>query len=187
MLLFYPRRLPCKAFLVSAPSTDGAHNADAGMDLINSSTSATHLHDRPNDDLADCHYNGYSNSILWPLFHYHPNEMNFDKENWLASTPGAMVWVQDYHLMLLPMLLRGLLNVPGVKIRFFLHTPFLSFTSNPPFPSSTCIPFPDAAAVEATSASASASTSPPSPHPLHCYPSYSCSTRNSFGRFRSSW
>ncbi|KAJ7055189.1 hypothetical protein C8F01DRAFT_462739 [Mycena amicta] len=51
--------------------------------------------------------------------------MNFDEENWLAYcqanllfaeaalkqiTPGAMVRVQDYHLMLMPMLLRGLLD-----------------------------------------------------------------------------
>lgn len=125
------------------------------------------------DDVADRHYNGFSNSILWPLFHYHPGEMNFDEENWLAYrqanlqfaqavmqqiTPGAMVWVQDYHLMLLPMLLRGLIDgvragsdytmselsritegvdgedfkskapskIPGVKIGFFLHTPFPS-------------------------------------------------------------
>lgn len=121
------------------------------------------------DDVADRHYNGFSNSILWPLFHYHPGEMNFDEENWLAYrqanmqfaeavhqqlTPGAMVWVQDYHLMLLPMLLRGLIDgrnltgelsgpefskiregvgrpddaeyIPGVRIGFFLHTPFPS-------------------------------------------------------------
>ncbi|CAK5268749.1 unnamed protein product [Mycena citricolor] len=125
------------------------------------------------DEVADRHYNGFSNSILWPLFHYHPGEMNFDEENWLAYrqanlqfaevvrtqiTPGAMVWVQDYHLMLLPMILRRLLDgadlsadstarelanitegisiddtsakpspsVPGVKIGFFLHTPFPS-------------------------------------------------------------
>ncbi|TDL25664.1 glycosyltransferase family 20 protein [Rickenella mellea] len=77
------------------------------------------------DDLADRHYNGFSNSILWPLFHYHPGEMNFDEENWLAYRQanlkfaevvrsqvreGDMVWVQDYHLMLLPMLLRNLIK-----------------------------------------------------------------------------
>lgn len=124
------------------------------------------------DDVADRHYNGFSNSILWPLFHYHPGEMNFDEENWRAYrqanlkfaqavvkqlTPNAMVWVQDYHLMLLPMMLRSLIKgeqgelmlgelaritedveddseapafqpvqVPGVKIGFFLHTPFPS-------------------------------------------------------------
>lgn len=122
------------------------------------------------DEVADRHYNGFSNSILWPLFHYHPGEMNFEEENWLAYrqanmafaqaimqqlAPGSMVWVQDYHLMLLPMLLRvlndGRQNVgettaaeidrilegiemedvaparmPNVKIGFFLHTPFPS-------------------------------------------------------------
>ncbi|KZT18134.1 glycosyltransferase family 20 protein [Neolentinus lepideus HHB14362 ss-1] len=77
------------------------------------------------DDLADRHYNGFANSILWPLLHYHPGEMNFDEENWLAYrqanmrfaeavrqvlTPGSMVWVQDYHLMLLPMMLRTLVD-----------------------------------------------------------------------------
>lgn len=61
------------------------------------------------DDVADAHYNGFSNSILWPLFHYHPGEMNFDEENWLAYREanllfaerirsiikaGDMVWVQ---------------------------------------------------------------------------------------------
>lgn len=78
------------------------------------------------DDLADRHYNGFSNSILWPLFHYHPGEMNFDEQNWLAYQQanlyfaktirqqlrsGDMVWVQDYHLMLLPMYVRG--TIPG--------------------------------------------------------------------------
>ncbi|ORY30809.1 alpha,alpha-trehalose-phosphate synthase [Naematelia encephala] len=77
------------------------------------------------DELADRHYNGFSNSILWPLFHYHPGEMNFDSANWLAyreanmrfaevvsqlAQAGDMVWVQDYHLMLLPMLLRSMLS-----------------------------------------------------------------------------
>lgn len=77
------------------------------------------------DDIADAHYNGFSNSILWPLFHYHPGEMNFDEENWLAYREanlrfaerirsiikaGDMVWVQDYHLMLLPLMLRTLIE-----------------------------------------------------------------------------
>jgi len=77
------------------------------------------------DDVADRHYNGFSNSILWPLFHYHPGEMNFDEENWAAYRtaniafsetvmkqlkPGSIVWVQDYHLMLMPMLLRAMIE-----------------------------------------------------------------------------
>ena len=77
------------------------------------------------DELAERHYNGFSNSILWPLFHYHPGEMNFDEENWLAYReankrfaetvrsvlrPGDRVWVQDYHLMLLPLMLSAILE-----------------------------------------------------------------------------
>lgn len=38
---------------------------------------------------------------------------------------GDIVWVQDYHLMLLPTLLRA--KVPSIKIGFFLHTPFPSY------------------------------------------------------------
>lgn len=54
-----------------------------------------------------------------------PREMNFDEDNWLAYReanmlfaeqvkrmvkPGDLVWVQDYHLMLLPMMLRSVLS-----------------------------------------------------------------------------
>ncbi|MBW0518136.1 hypothetical protein O181_057851 [Austropuccinia psidii MF-1] len=110
------------------------------------------------DELADKHYNGFSNSILWPLFHYHPGEMNFDEENWeaykeanqqfakavrvemeegLSNGENVLVWVQDYHLMLLPMMLRKLLDDNQLiqlnhqkrgkaLIGFFLHTPFPS-------------------------------------------------------------
>src|SRR5256885_1972028 len=39
-----------------------------------------------------------------------------------AAAPGATVWVHDYHLQLVPMMLRGLR--PDVRIGFFLHIPF---------------------------------------------------------------
>jgi trehalose-6-phosphate synthase len=85
---------------------------------------------------------GFSNSILWPLFHYHPGEINFNEDHWegyqqanlafadaLAEVvqDGDLVWIHDYHLMLLPSLLRERLgDRPNVKIGFFLHTPFPS-------------------------------------------------------------
>lgn len=99
------------------------------------------------DDIADKHYNGFSNSILWPLFHYHPGEISFDETYWEAYKlanrefartidsivqDGDLVWVQDYHLMLLPMMLRKEIKREtgsqrqNVKIGFFLHTPFPS-------------------------------------------------------------
>ncbi|CUM68516.1 uncharacterized protein PRCAT00006242001 [Priceomyces carsonii] len=92
--------------------------------------------------IADLHYNGFSNSILWPLFHYHPGEMNFDENAWAAYIEANkqfaeetakqvhdndMVWVHDYHLMLLPQMLRSLVkDKNNIRIGFFLHTPFPS-------------------------------------------------------------
>lgn len=96
------------------------------------------------DDIADAHYNGFSNSILWPLFHYHPGELHFNESHWEAYEiannlfadaimevvkEGDLVWVQDYHLMLLPALLRKRCQERGlwnVRIGWFLHTPFPS-------------------------------------------------------------
>ncbi|PGH00320.1 alpha,alpha-trehalose-phosphate synthase [UDP-forming] [Helicocarpus griseus UAMH5409] len=95
------------------------------------------------DELADRHYNGFSNSILWPLFHYHPGEITFDESAWNAYRDanrlfakaiakdvrdGDLVWVHDYHLMLLPAMLREEIGdtKQNVKIGFFLHTPFPS-------------------------------------------------------------
>ncbi|KAF9872837.1 glycosyltransferase family 20 protein [Colletotrichum karsti] len=95
------------------------------------------------DELADKHYNGFSNSILWPLFHYHPGEITFDESAWSAYREvnrlfakavvqdvqdGDLIWVHDYHLMLLPEMLREEIgdSKKNVKIGFFLHTPFPS-------------------------------------------------------------
>ncbi|KAL3426315.1 Alpha,alpha-trehalose-phosphate synthase [Phlyctema vagabunda] len=95
------------------------------------------------DELADRHYNGFSNSILWPLFHYHPGEITFDESAWAAYKDvnrlfaktmakdvqdGDLIWVHDYHLMLLPEMLREEIGntKKNVKIGFFLHTPFPS-------------------------------------------------------------
>lgn len=95
------------------------------------------------DSIADLHYNGFSNSILWPLFHYHPGEMNFDEIAWAAyieanrhfaekiaseADDDDMIWVHDYHLMLLPQMLREEIGKTkkNIRIGFFLHTPFPS-------------------------------------------------------------
>nr|POF14960.1 alpha,alpha-trehalose-phosphate synthase [udp-forming] 1 [Quercus suber] len=98
------------------------------------------------DELSDRHYNGFSNSILWPLFHYHPGEITFDESAWEGYMDANrifakeiardvkdndLVWVHDYHLMLLPAMLREELDQisprpKNVKFGFFLHTPFPS-------------------------------------------------------------
>ncbi len=82
-------------------------------------------------------YCGFSNEIVWPLFHDLQSRCNFDPAYWKAyvavnqkfaeavakiATDDAIVWVHDYHLMLLGSMLRKL----GVlsKLAFFQHIPF---------------------------------------------------------------
>lgn len=77
------------------------------------------------------------------MFHYHPGEITFDESAWNAYTEANrlfakaiaadvqdndMVWVHDYHLMLLPAMLREEIGdkKKNVKLGFFLHTPFPS-------------------------------------------------------------
>lgn len=76
--------------------------------------------------------------------HYHPGEVIFDESAWDAyreanqifaktiaqeARDGDMIWVHDYHLMLLPQMLREEFHATGkknIRIGFFLHTPFPS-------------------------------------------------------------
>ncbi len=86
-------------------------------------------------EIAD-YYHGFSNRTLWPLLHGWVEPPLFDRSWWRAycevnerfasvETPrGAIHWVHDYHLMLLPALLRA--RHGGAPIGFFLHTPFAS-------------------------------------------------------------
>jgi trehalose 6-phosphate synthase/phosphatase len=93
------------------------------------------------DSLAyNNYYNGFSNSTLWPLFHYFPSLVEYKKEyfedyvkiNQLFADhivkiyePGDVIWVHDYQLMLVPDMLRRVL--PVSTIGFFLHIPFPSY------------------------------------------------------------
>ncbi|MEO1174942.1 MAG: trehalose-6-phosphate synthase, partial [Myxococcota bacterium] len=85
------------------------------------------------------HYEGFSNNVLWPLFHYLMETVAYDAEDFAAYErvnaafaeavadsyePGDQIWVHDYHLMLLPKMLRE--RLPGATIGFFLHIPFPS-------------------------------------------------------------
>ncbi|KAJ5886073.1 uncharacterized protein N7473_008747 [Penicillium subrubescens] len=90
--------------------------------------------------LAHEHYNMFSNRILWPILHYQSGVVYEDgpwqayrRVNELfadavadAAEPGSLIWVHDYHLMLLPEFLRNRLQTKNKRcaIGFFLHTPF---------------------------------------------------------------
>ena len=82
-------------------------------------------------------YYGYSNGVIWPLFHDLQNFCNFEPAYWEAykevndhyadaiahcSRPDDFIWVHDYHLMYVAQALRerGL----RAALTFFLHIPF---------------------------------------------------------------
>ena len=84
-------------------------------------------------------YEGIANQALWPLFHHFPSLLRFETEHWRAYVranetfrdeilkhvgPDDLVWIHDYHFLLLPQMLREAL--PEVSIGFFLHVPFPS-------------------------------------------------------------
>ena len=86
------------------------------------------------------YYNGFSNSVLWPLFHYFPTLVQFTasfyedyvqinkkfcKELLSILKPGDIIWIHDYQLMLLPQMIRH--RRPDAIIGFFLHIPFPSY------------------------------------------------------------
>ncbi len=84
-------------------------------------------------------YNGFCNSVIWPLFHYLPNFVDFSLPFWNEykrvneqfaekvlplCKKSTSVWVHDYQLFLLPQILRK--EIPELNIGFFLHIPFPS-------------------------------------------------------------
>ncbi len=86
------------------------------------------------------YYYGFCNKTLWPLFHYFTQYTAYSKRLREAykrvnetfceavvkvAKPNDIIWVHDYHLMLLPRLIRE--KLPDATIGFFLHTPFPSF------------------------------------------------------------
>ena len=84
-------------------------------------------------------YEGIANQALWPLFHHFPSLLRFEPEHWNAYVranetfrdeilkhvlPDDLVWIHDYHFLLLPQMLREVR--PDISIGFFLHVPFPS-------------------------------------------------------------
>src|SRR6266550_3414337 len=82
-------------------------------------------------------YSGFANEIIWPLFHDMPSRCNFDPEYWEvyqrvnrrfaqaaaeAANGKDLVWVHDYHLMLMGRYLREASS--SGHAGFFLHIPF---------------------------------------------------------------
>ncbi len=92
------------------------------------------------DEEAQAHYEGFSNSSVWPILHYMPDYLRYESDWWEAyrainqrfadkvletASEDALVWVHDYQLLLLPAMLRA--ARPEMRIGFFLHTPFPAY------------------------------------------------------------
>ena len=81
-------------------------------------------------------YDRFSNGVLWPVVHdvkpaphdgcdwetYRSVNARFADAIVRELERGDLVWVHDYHLMLVPRLVRD--QCPWARIGFFLHTPF---------------------------------------------------------------
>src|SRR6266853_309754 len=91
------------------------------------------------EDQVTRYYEGFSNGVLWPLFHYLLDQVPLHVRDWEPYVeaneqfaevvaqhyqPGDLIWVHDYQLLLLPELLRR--RLPDARIGFFLHIPFPS-------------------------------------------------------------
>ncbi len=94
--------------------------------------------------LLHSHHILTSLSVLWPLFHYllwqdvateyasadshYPAyaaaNAAFARRIAEVYRPGDLIWVHDYHLLLLPRLIREL--IPDAVLGLFVHTPFPS-------------------------------------------------------------
>lgn len=95
------------------------------------------------DSDFDGHYTHYCKQILWPVFHYqipdNPKSKAYEDHSWVYYVKvnqafadkiiknwkrGDIVWVHDYHLLLVPAMIRK--KIPDAKIGFFLHVAFPS-------------------------------------------------------------
>jgi len=87
------------------------------------------------------YYHGFANATLWPLLHDAIEKPRFERAWWqsyrqvnaafadkalaaLSKRPGALAWVHDYQLMLVPALIRE--RLPDQPAGFFLHVPWPS-------------------------------------------------------------
>lgn len=92
-----------------------------------------------NEDINQ-YYEGFSNEVLWPVFHYMTTYANYEQTYWdyyksvnvkfsetvlRHLTEGDTVWVHDYQLLLVPGLIRA--QQSHLTIGFFQHIPFPSY------------------------------------------------------------
>lgn len=90
------------------------------------------------EEVSD-YYHGFCNEVVWPIFHYFVQHGIYEKKFWESyvevnkkfarailevASDRDYIWIHDYHLMLVPDLVKK--ELPGSSIGFFLHIPFPS-------------------------------------------------------------
>ncbi len=104
--------------------------------LVEESCLAVHL----TKEEINLYYEGFSNNVIWPLFHYFAQFIEYKSEYWEAYkkvnqkfadktlevlNDGDTIWIHDYQLLLVPEMIKS--KKPDVTVGFFLHIPFPSF------------------------------------------------------------
>ncbi|MGQ8336362.1 bifunctional alpha,alpha-trehalose-phosphate synthase (UDP-forming)/trehalose-phosphatase [Sunxiuqinia sp. A32] len=104
--------------------------------LVGEACLAVHL----DKEEINLYYEGFSNNVIWPLFHYFAQFIEYNPAYWDAYKEvnrkfadkaletledGDTIWIHDYQLMLVPEMIKT--AKPKVTIGFFLHIPFPSF------------------------------------------------------------
>ena len=85
------------------------------------------------------YYHGFCNEVVWPIFHYFVQYATYKKKFWDSyievngkfaraildvARAGDRIWIHDYHLMLVPDMVKK--ELPDSSVGFFLHIPFPS-------------------------------------------------------------
>lgn len=91
--------------------------------------------DLSTEDVREYYY-GYSNQVLWPLCHLETDHIVYDNTYWqtyrdvntrfadlLQPTDDSLVWIHDYHLAILPRLLRETEDTDPTLVHFW-HVPW---------------------------------------------------------------
>ncbi|MFC3559426.1 bifunctional alpha,alpha-trehalose-phosphate synthase (UDP-forming)/trehalose-phosphatase [Pedobacter jamesrossensis] len=91
-------------------------------------------------DEINLYYEGFSNEVLWPVFHYLVTYAHYEQSYWdcyksvnekfakaalKVLSEKDKIWIQDYQLLLLSGILRD--KLPQSTIGFFQHIPFPSY------------------------------------------------------------
>ena len=115
------------------PRLDAQRQRQLGDELAQQGLAAVHLSRRE----VQGFYENVANGVLWPIFHSHLEQLPLEFRSWddfvrvnekFAQVvvdryrPGDLIWIHDYHLLLLPRMVRE--RIPDASIGFFLHIPF---------------------------------------------------------------